>query len=259
MSAGREIQRPRRRKPAESSTSVTVVVHDQFMACSPSSDSVAGSANPPGRSGGQIRPPSPGTAFSRLDDTWNAGKPSELPLKRADRNFAELLQELRVAQTGVQILFAFLLGLAFTDRFAKLGTTERDIYIATLAASALTGALFVARVCRPPAVPARVQTRTGPDRAPVRNRRAVRAAHRDRGRATAGARSVLRWLRRHNHRCGARRDLRLAVGRTRVVAKTPPPPGASSRTAISGGHGGSDCHKRQSGGAAPAARNMDMR
>ena len=69
-----------------------------------------------------------------------------MPLKRADRNFAELLQELRVAQTGVQILFAFLLGLAFTDRFAKLGTTERDIYIATLAASALTGALLVAPV-----------------------------------------------------------------------------------------------------------------
>ena len=65
-----------------------------------------------------------------------------MPLKRADRNFAELLPELRVAQTGVQILFAFLLGLAFTDRFAKLGTTERDIYIATLAASALTGALL---------------------------------------------------------------------------------------------------------------------
>lgn len=201
------------------------------------------------------------TASSRRDDTWNAGERSEMPLKRADRNFAELLPELRVAQTGVQILFAFLLGLAFTDRFAKLGTTERDIYIATLAASALTGALLVSRTGHgtPPAVPARVQTRTGPDRAPVRNRRAVRVAHRDRGRATAGARSVLRWLRRHNHWCDARRGLRLAVGRTRAVAKTPPPPGASSRTDTGGGHGGSDYHKRQSGGAAPAARNMDMR
>ena len=86
------------------------------------------------------------TASSKRDDIWNAGQRSEMPLKRADRNFAELLQELRVAQTGVQILFAFLLGLAFTDRFAKLGTTERDIYIATLAASALTGALLVAPV-----------------------------------------------------------------------------------------------------------------
>jgi len=86
------------------------------------------------------------TASSRRDDTWNAGQRSETPLKRADRNFAELLQELRVAQTGVQILFAFLLSLAFTSRFATLGTTERDIYIATLAASALTGALLVAPV-----------------------------------------------------------------------------------------------------------------
>ncbi len=59
---------------------------------------------------------------------------------------ADLLQELRVAQTGVQILFAFLLSLAFTNRFATLGATERDIYIATLAASALTGALLVAPV-----------------------------------------------------------------------------------------------------------------
>jgi hypothetical protein len=67
-------------------------------------------------------------------------------LKRADRNFAELLQELRVAQTGVHILFAFLLGLAFTDRFAELGDTERGTYIATLAACALTEALLVAPV-----------------------------------------------------------------------------------------------------------------
>ena len=83
---------------------------------------------------------------TRRDDTWNAGQRSETPLKRADRNFAELLQELRVAQTGVQILFAFLLSLAFTNRFATLGATERYIYIATLAASALTGALLVAPV-----------------------------------------------------------------------------------------------------------------
>ena len=83
---------------------------------------------------------------ARRDDIWNAGQRSETPLKRADRNFAELLQELRVAQTGVQILFAFLLSLAFTQRFATLGATERGIYIATLAASALTGALLVAPV-----------------------------------------------------------------------------------------------------------------
>jgi len=83
---------------------------------------------------------------SHCDDTWNADQRGEAPLKRADRNFAELLQELRVAQTGVQILFAFLLGVAFTDRFARLGDTDRGIYIATLAACALTEALLVAPV-----------------------------------------------------------------------------------------------------------------
>lgn len=38
----------------------------------------------------------------------------ETPSQRADRNFVELLQELRVAQAGVQILFGFLLALAFS-------------------------------------------------------------------------------------------------------------------------------------------------
>lgn len=43
----------------------------------------------------------------------------ETPSERADRNFGELVQELRVAQTGVQILFAFLLTLAFYASFPK--------------------------------------------------------------------------------------------------------------------------------------------
>ena len=54
------------------------------------------------------------------DDEWNTEHRAEAPLQRADRNFAELLQELRVAQTGVQILFAFLLTLSFMDRFAAI-------------------------------------------------------------------------------------------------------------------------------------------
>jgi Family of unknown function (DUF6328) len=48
---------------------------------------------------------------------WNQAMRGETPAQAADRQFNELLQELRVAQTGVQILFAFLLGLAFTPRF----------------------------------------------------------------------------------------------------------------------------------------------
>ncbi|MFD7811449.1 DUF6328 family protein [Streptomyces sp. NPDC059785] len=68
----------------------------------------------------------------------------ETPLERADRNFAELLQELRVTQTGVQILFAFLLTLAFTQRFPSLDTVQRATYVTTLLLAMLAAALFVA-------------------------------------------------------------------------------------------------------------------
>jgi len=56
---------------------------------------------------------------------------------RLDRNYGELLQELRVAQTGVQILFAFLLGIAFQQRFTTLETGERTLYVITLVSSAI--------------------------------------------------------------------------------------------------------------------------
>jgi hypothetical protein len=55
---------------------------------------------------------------------WNAQVRGESEIQRIDRNFLELLQELRVAQTGVQILFAFLLGLAFTARFRELDAVQ---------------------------------------------------------------------------------------------------------------------------------------
>jgi hypothetical protein len=51
----------------------------------------------------------------RGDEDWNWQTRQETPEQRLDRNFGELLQELRVAQTDVQILFAFLLTLAFTQ------------------------------------------------------------------------------------------------------------------------------------------------
>jgi len=68
----------------------------------------------------------------------------ETPLERADRNFGELLQELRVTQTGVQILFAFLLTLAFTPRFPSLDGVQRATYISTLLLAVLAAALFTA-------------------------------------------------------------------------------------------------------------------
>jgi hypothetical protein len=71
-------------------------------------------------------------------------RPGEGPLQRADRNMLELLQELRVAQTGVQILFAFLLSLSFTERFARLDEMQRWTYIITLLLSVITAGLLVA-------------------------------------------------------------------------------------------------------------------
>lgn len=51
---------------------------------------------------------------------------------RLDRNWQELLQELRVAQTGVQILTGFLLTLPFTPRFEDLAESRRTVYAAVL-------------------------------------------------------------------------------------------------------------------------------
>jgi Family of unknown function (DUF6328) len=71
-------------------------------------------------------------------------RPGEGPLQRADRNMIELLQELRVAQTGVQILFVFLLSLSFTDRFAGLDEMQRWTYIVILLLAVITAGLLVA-------------------------------------------------------------------------------------------------------------------
>jgi len=65
---------------------------------------------------------------------------------RDDRNFAELLQELRVTGLGVQVLFGFLLSLPFTNRFSRLGGTQRDLYLACLVLSAVATALLLGPV-----------------------------------------------------------------------------------------------------------------
>ena len=70
----------------------------------------------------------------------------ETEAERLDRNYGELLQELRVAQTGVQILFAFLLGAAFTPRFVDLTRAQRGLYVATLTLAAWAAATLIAPV-----------------------------------------------------------------------------------------------------------------
>ena len=63
-----------------------------------------------------------------------------------DRNWAELIQEFRVIGTGIQILFAFLLSIPFQARFGQTTAFQRDVYLATLLASGLATALFIAPV-----------------------------------------------------------------------------------------------------------------
>ncbi|MER7001596.1 DUF6328 family protein [Dactylosporangium sp. NPDC000555] len=70
----------------------------------------------------------------------------ETPEQRFDRNWTELLQELRVAQTGVQILFAFLLTLPFDQRFAGVSQGQKAAYIATLLCTAVATLCLIAPV-----------------------------------------------------------------------------------------------------------------
>ncbi len=64
--------------------------------------------------------------------------------ERLDRNLAELLNELRVALPGVQVLFAFLLGVPFTQRFSQLAGYQQDIYFGTLVCAAAATAFLIA-------------------------------------------------------------------------------------------------------------------
>jgi len=71
---------------------------------------------------------------------------NETPAERLDRNMNELLQELRVAQTGVQILFAFLLTLAFQQRFTEVDAFGRIVYIGALVCALLSSGFLIAPV-----------------------------------------------------------------------------------------------------------------
>ena len=74
-----------------------------------------------------------------------AAKP-EPDAERINRNLSDLLQELRVAGLGVQVLFGFLLSLPFTVRFARLDGSERNIYRASLLCAALAIVLLISPV-----------------------------------------------------------------------------------------------------------------
>ena len=68
----------------------------------------------------------------------------ESPLERLDRNTVELVQELRVAGTGIQVLLAFLLVIPFNNRFTHLSAFDRDLYFFALVCIAVATVVLIA-------------------------------------------------------------------------------------------------------------------
>jgi hypothetical protein len=74
----------------------------------------------------------------------HAGDDDEQPEERLNRELIELLNELRVALPGVQVLFAFLLTVPFSDRFTTLSHVQRGIYFATFVGTTIATGFFMA-------------------------------------------------------------------------------------------------------------------
>ncbi|MFN2563238.1 MAG: DUF6328 family protein [Jatrophihabitans sp.] len=83
---------------------------------------------------------------SQADDSWNAEERHETPTERLDRNWSDLLQELRVVQTGVQLLTGFLLTLPFQQKFTRLTDGERGVYLFAVATSVVATGFLQAPV-----------------------------------------------------------------------------------------------------------------
>jgi hypothetical protein len=73
----------------------------------------------------------------------NSGR-DETPEERADRNLGELLQELRVALPGVQVLFAFLLTVPFSNGFTRIDAFQRNLYFGVLMSTVVATVLLIA-------------------------------------------------------------------------------------------------------------------
>jgi hypothetical protein len=80
------------------------------------------------------------------DQRWDSRERGETEIQRLDRNWNSLLQELRVVQTGVQLLTGFLLTLPFQQRFDILNQPMRHVYLATVGLSVGATVLLVAPV-----------------------------------------------------------------------------------------------------------------
>jgi Family of unknown function (DUF6328) len=82
----------------------------------------------------------------RKDADWNYEARHETPMARLDRNWDDMLQELRVAQTGVQLLTGLLLTVPFQARFDRLESQEIVVYLVTVALAVLSSGLLITPV-----------------------------------------------------------------------------------------------------------------
>ncbi|HEX6782901.1 MAG TPA: DUF6328 family protein [Solirubrobacterales bacterium] len=77
------------------------------------------------------------------DQTDRDSGRDETEEERLDRNLSELLQELRVALPGVQVLFAFLLAVPFQQGFEDITNFQRDVYFGTLICTAIAAVMLI--------------------------------------------------------------------------------------------------------------------
>jgi len=81
-----------------------------------------------------------------MSEISDDSRPGETPAQRYDRNWGDILQELRVAQTGTQILTGFLLALAFQQRFSELDAFGLTVYLVLVGLASLATILALAPV-----------------------------------------------------------------------------------------------------------------
>ena len=94
--------------------------------------------------GERIEDPAPGSRAQAADEGADGPERDESAKERLDRNFQELLQGLRVALPGVQVLFAFLLILPFQQGYVKVTDFQEKVYFGTLLCTAIASACLIA-------------------------------------------------------------------------------------------------------------------
>ena len=81
---------------------------------------------------------------NEVDESHENDGSRENEKERVDRELTELLDEIRIAIPGAEVLFAFLLGVAFTERLGEATSLQRNVYFATLLCTAAATALLIA-------------------------------------------------------------------------------------------------------------------